>query len=211
MKESEYRRAFHIVAYELDRSDEIPEARILKAESRLTCEVPLLLRSFYQLAGRARSVLNRRDCFLLPEEWHREGDKLVFLAGADDVEFFAVDIATTDEDPPVFWRPDDKPDQWKKVCDQCSEFLAVMVLWQGASGGAMPYSATGYSHNRIHETLEARYVTVGGVTGMWAYGKPGLALCLDTREGNWQLYAGAKDEILLEEVEALDVTWESYG
>lgn len=211
MKEPEYRRAFQIVGYELDPSDELPEERILKAESQLACEVPLALRSFHLLAGRARSVLNRHDCFLLPEAWCREGEKLVFLAAADDAEFFAIDTGAADEDPPVYVRPDDNPGTWKKICDQCSEFLVVKVVWQGACGGAMQYSATGYSHNRIHETLETRYETFGGITGMWAYGKPGLALCLDTREGNWQLYVGAKNEILLEEIEALDVTLENYG
>ncbi len=211
MKETEYRQAFHVVGYELDQSDEMPEGRILKAESRLACGVPLALRSFYLLAGRARSVLNKYDCFLLPEDWLLEGGKLVFLADSDEMELFAVDTTVADIDPPVLMRPEDQPDKWTKVCDQCSEFLQVMLYWQGARGGVMPYSATGYSHNRIYETLESRYAPVGGVTGMWAYGKPGLAICLDTRERNWQLYVGAMTDVLLEEVEELDVTWERYG
>lgn len=211
MKELEYKHAFQVVGYELDSSDALPEARVFEAESRLACEIPLALRSFYLVAGRARSVLNACDCFLLPEVWRREGNKLVFLTSADDFEMFAIDTTTPDEDPPVFRRPEDNPDKWTKVCDQSSEFLVAMVLWQGTFGHAMPYSATGYSHNRIYETLETRYEPVGGVTGMWAYGKPGLAICLDTREGNWQVHVGASDAILLEEVESLDVTWERYG
>ena len=211
MKEYEYRQAFVVVGHDLDSSDGLPEARILKVEARLACEVPLALRSFYLLAGRARSVLNKHDCFLLPEDWRLEGDRLVFLAGPDDVEYFAVDLSPDEEDPPVLWGTEDKPDHWTRVCDRCSEFLQVMVCWNGAFGGALSYSATGYSHDRIHESLEARYAAIGGITGMWAYGKPGLAICLDIREHNWQLYVGAMTDVLLEEVEDLDVTWERYG
>lgn len=208
MSESEYRRAFAVLGYELGPPDGVPDARIAVAEGRLRCRAPLRLREFYLVAGNARGIVDHYDHFLLPEDWSLEGRKLVFVAENQAVVLYAVDTAVADEDPPVLMSNNAEPYEWHEVCRSCSEFLQVMVHWEGSFGGAMPIAASGVVDESIRPELEARFRAVGEVNAMWAYGKPGVAVCLVRWDDGWRVFVGAKDEESLGELGALGVDLE---
>lgn len=210
MSEVQYRQAFAVVGYELGPPDAVSDARIADVEGRLGCKVPLPLREFYRVAGNARRVIDHHDHFLLPEDWSLEGGKLVFLTENQAVVLYAVDAAAAHEDPPVVMSNNAEPHEWHEVCGSCSEFLRVMVHWEGSFGGAMPIAASGLVDESLRTSLEARLDLVGEVNAMWAYGKPGLAVCLVQWDDGWRVFVGAEHEDSLAEVDALGVELEVY-
>jgi len=74
----------------------------------------------------------------------------------------------------------------------------------------MPIAASGLVDESIRTSLEARLQLAGEVNAMWAYGKPGLAVCLVQGNEGWRIFVGAEREDSLAEVDALGVELEIY-
>jgi hypothetical protein len=208
VSEALYREAFAVVGYQVTAADALPDEVIAGAERSLGCRAPDALRNFYRLAGGARSILDHYDHFLLPEDWSLEGGKLVFLTENQAVVLYAVDSTVPDEDPPVLMASNQEPYEWHQVCGSCSEFLRVMVHWEGAFGGAMPIVGFASVEQRIRAALAERFRLAGEVNEMWAYGSAGLAICLVQWDDGWRIFVGAQDEDRLAEVDALGVELE---
>ena len=208
MTEALYREAFAVVAHELTAADRLPEEAIASAQRRLGCRPPEALREFYRLAGNARRMIDHYDHFLLPEDWSLEGGKLVFLTENQAVVLYAVDPSVADPDPPVLMASNQEPYDWHQVCRSCSEFLRVMVHWEGAFGGAMPIVGFAVVEEGIRTALAERFRLAGEVNEMRAYGSPGLAICLVQWDDGWRIFVGAQDENRLAEVDALGVELE---
>jgi hypothetical protein len=205
VSEAEYRNAFAIIGYELTEADGLPEKVLTNAERRMGCLVPSALREFCRLAGNARQVIDHHDHFLPPEEWTFEGGKLVFMAENQAVVLYAVDAVAAAIDPPVSMATNREPYEWHEVCRSCSEFLQVMVHWEGAFGGAMPVGGSAIIDPAIQSTLAAKFQCAGEVNGMRAYGTPGLAICLVLWNDGWRVFVGASDERRLTEIRVLGV------
>ena len=209
MSEAAYRDAFAVVGYELGTADAVPDDEISRAETRLGCTIPLALRSFYRLAGNASRVMDHYDHLLWPEDWWLDGARLVFLTENQSVVLYAVDTSVGKADPAVLMSSNAEPFEWFEVCASCSEFLRVMVHWEGAFGGAMPVTATARVAKSIRSSLEVRLQLAGEVNSMWAYGKPGLAVCLVKWSDGWRVFIGASGPERLADVEALGVVLET--
>jgi hypothetical protein len=208
MGERLYREAFAIVGHELTAADSLPDEAIDSAERRLGCRPPEALRAFYRLAGNARGVIDHYDHFLLPEDWWLEDEKLVFLTENQAVVLYAVDASLPDPDPPVLMASNQEPREWHQVCTSCSEFLQVMIHWEGAFGGAMPMVGFAVVSESIRTMLADRFRSAGEVNEMWAYGSPGLAICLVQWDDGWRIFVGALDRDHLAEIDALGVELE---
>jgi hypothetical protein len=205
MSEALYREAFAVVGYDLTEADGLPNELIAAAERRMGCRVPSALREFYRLAGNAQRVINHYDDFLVPDKWSLEGGKLVFLAENQAVVLYAVDTAVPAVDPPVVMATNQDPHEWYEVCRSCSEFLRVMVHWEGSFGGAMPAGGSAIVDPFIQSTLAAKFQYAGEVNEMRAYGTPGLAVCLVQWNNGWRIFVGASEEKRLAEIRALGV------
>lgn len=201
----DFRAAFAAVGCELTAADQVPDEAIANAERRLECRAPAALRDFYRLAGNARRTTDHHDHFLPPREWSRDGDRLVFLAENQGVVLYAVDVASGAADPPVVMTNNREPFDWHEVCRGCSEFLRVMVHWEGAFGGAMPVTGSARVDPGIRRALASEFRFAGVVKDMWAYGRPGLAVCLVEWEDGWRVFARADGEERLRELAKLGV------
>jgi hypothetical protein len=202
-----YRQAFAVVGYDLSEADELPDTEIVDAEREMGCSVPSALREFYRLAGNARRVINHYDQFLRPHQWSLEDGKVVFLEENQAVVLYAVDATVPAVDPPVVIAANwgDDPYEWHEVCRSCSEFLRVMVHWEGSFGGAMPTGGTAIVDPSIQSTLAAKFQYAGEVNKMRAYGTPGLAICLVEWDDGWRIFVGATEERRLDEIRLLGV------
>jgi hypothetical protein len=208
--EALYRQAFAVVGYDLTSADRVPGSEIVAAEARLGCAAPAALRAFYQLAGNARRMLDHYDHLLPPIQWSIEDGKLVFLAENQAVVLYAVDSSLASPDPPVLMTNNQDPFEWYGVCRSCSEFLRVMVHWEGSFGGAMPVAGSGLVDQSIRETLATRFQSAGEVNEMWAYGAPNLAVCLVKWDDGWRIFVGASSDERLADIGALGVDLEIY-
>jgi hypothetical protein len=205
VNEALYREAFAIVGYDLTEADGLPAEVIADAERRIGCAAPFALREFYRLAGNARRVIDNYDHFLLPNEWSCEVGKLVFFAENQGVVLYAVDTADLAVNPPVLMANNRKPYEWHEVCRSCSEFLQVMLCWEGAFGGTMPVGGSAIVDPSIRSTLAAKFRYAGEANHMRAYGAPGLAICLLEWNDGWRIFVGASEEARLAEVRTLGV------
>jgi hypothetical protein len=192
-----YRDTFERLGRKLNRSDGVSQARLVAAERRLGCKIPKPLGAFYSVAGRARDFTDRHDHFRRPDEWTLEAGKLVFLEENQAVVLYGVDTRLAAPDPPVVMASNAEPYVWHKVCARCSEFLCVMVHWEGAFAGAMTTGGSAIVAPRIRRQLERGLTPVGEVNRMWAYSRKGLAVCLVRWTDGWRVFVGADDEAAL--------------
>jgi hypothetical protein len=98
--------------------------------------------------------------------------------------------------------------EWEKVCSRCSEFLQVMIHWEGAFGGAMPLLASATVDERFREVLAKSFRPCGEVDALWAYSHPGLAVCLVEWTDGWKIFVGAANEEALAPIAKLGVELE---
>ncbi len=208
MDEAQVREMFAVVGRRLKDEDAVPEEEIASAEATLRCRVPQSLRLFYRLAGNARDILDHYDHFLPPRDWSFDGARLLFLVENQGVVVYAVDTADAPADPPVMMANNQEPYDWYQVCASCSEFLRVMVHWEGAFGCAMPVTASALVDENVRHELGARFAAAGEVNEMWAYGAHGLAVCLVKWSDGWRIFVGASDQKALDRLNATGVTLE---
>ncbi len=125
----------------------------------------------------------------------------MFLAENQSVVLYAVDIGLMSPDPPVVMANNAETFEWYEVCRRCSEFLQVMLYWEGAFGGAMSATGSGIVDAKFREVLEREFRPVGEVNEMWAYAKPGVAVCFVRWDDGWRIFVGATSDALLAEFE----------
>ena len=99
---------------------------------------------------------------------------------------------------------------WHKVCKSCSEFVDVMVHWEGAFGSAMATGGGAIVSPRLKATLDRDWMSIGEVNKMWAYRKRGRAVCyVRWRKDGWRIFVGATSEANFKAVARdLGVDWE---
>ena len=206
--EDQFRDTFALLGRPLQSADAVSDRAIDTAEAALGCRVPEPLRAFYRVAGNARDMIDHHDNFLLPSDWSLEGGNLVFLTDDQAVVLYAVDSKDPEADPPVLMANNEEPYTWHQVCGRCSEFLHVMVHWEGAFGGAMPFAGSATVQETIREALETGFRARGEVNAMRAYSRPGLAVCFVEWDDDWRIFVGAANEDVLAEIANLGVSLE---
>jgi hypothetical protein len=201
MTEQEYSDAFVRLGRPLTARDGVSGDEIAEAERRLGCVLPRALTAFYRVAGRATDFTDHYDHFLAPSDWSLTAGKLVFLEENQAVVIYAVDVGLPSPDPPVFMTTNQEPFEWYEVCGRCSEFLNVMTYWEGAFGGAMPATASAAADMKVRERLDRQFQSIGEVNEMRAYSRAGTAVCLVQWDGEWRIFVGASNDVILEQVE----------
>jgi hypothetical protein len=115
-----------------------------------------------------------------------------------------------EDDPPAFMGTNDEPVRWHKVNAKSSIFLLVMLHWQAAFGGAMPYGRSAKVKPALKRVLDRTWSFMGEVNRMRAYYKNGNALCFLKWEPDWVVFVGAQsDESLAVIAEELHLQWAS--
>jgi len=145
---NEYR---HLVAQyygALTEADGIPELDVLAAEQRLGFQLPQLLRDLYLVAGRREDIHQSHDCLFSPEALEVVDDAILFYTENQNVIHWGILISEMEqEDPTVFYAENMDPLVWKPFQMLLSQFLRIMLLWQGIMGG-MAYSGVGMAQTR---------------------------------------------------------------
>jgi len=209
-----YHRIFETLGRPLNPEDGIPEAELPVAEQRLGIRIPKALADFYRLAGKAddyTSVFNR---LLPPNELSMEYGKLMFLVENQEVVVWGTDaLAEPTDDPPCYQATNKEPLAWDCVSERCSIFILVMLHWEAAFAGAMPFASTAIVEGKRVDFLDANWSFVGEVNGMRAYNKSGAVICFVKWENDeWRVFAGATDEAGLNAIASeLGVCWETPG
>lgn len=208
VSEADYADTFALLGRPLGTEDAVSSAEISEAEAALECRLPGALAAFYQVAGRALDFTDHHDHFFPPSEWLLHDSKLVFLAENQGVVLYAVDIEVEADDPPVLMANNDDTLEWEEVCPRCSEFLQVMIHWEGAFGGAMPLIGSATVDERFREVLAKSFRPRGEVDALWAYSNPGLAVCFVEWADGWKIFVGAANEEALAPIATLGVELE---
>jgi hypothetical protein len=206
----QYREAFTSLGRPLRRRDGTPQKEIRAAEKQLGLHLPIALREYYCVAGRADDFHCVHDRLLPPAEWSIEIRKLVFMVENQAVELYGTIAGLVpDDDPPAFMGENDEPVRWHKVNGRCSVFLLVMLHWESAFGGAMPRNGTAEVRSNLRKILDRDWSFIGEVNRMRAYQKPGRALCFLKWEVSWRVFAGASSEAELAAVASeLSLHWD---
>lgn len=198
-----YPELFQMLGRPLAPTDAVDPHAITKAEQSLAITAPRALREFYLLAGKARDFTTVYDQFLPPADWSVQDGKLVFVEENQDVVRYGVDCAAgTSDDPPVWITVTGDAADWHQVCDSCSEFIAVMLLWQASFGEALPHAASGLAGPNTLRTLDKGWHHVGTVNEMRAYTRPGHAACHVEWSDGMRLFVGALTDEALWALEA---------
>jgi hypothetical protein len=181
-----------------------PEPSVAQAEARLGLRLPLVLRSYYRLAGRYDRFNRAHNRLRRPGEWSVDGGKLVFLEENQCVVVWGVEASRSPEDDPSVYQGTiirGQPTEWHLEHELCSEFLLVMLHLQAVYEG---YAFLGGSE--ITPAALERFLTgwtpVGRVHELRAFHREGGAACVLEGEGSWQLYVGGQTERDFEAIEA---------
>jgi len=141
--------------------DGVSEDELQAAERRLGIGIPKALRKWYALAGRRQDFMGNQDTLLAVENLQATGNGLPFCWENQEVVQWGIRREDLNQDdPPVFYTPDDLLDDdgkdaaiaWTPMNQTVSEFLPTMVL-----------SATlmsGIFHGSHEEVDEAMLATV---------------------------------------------------
>ena len=98
---------------------------------------------------------------------------------------------------------------WHKVCKSCSEFVDVMVHWEGAYGSSMAAGAEAIVSRRVKATLDRDWMFIGEVNKMWAYRKRGRTVCYVKWDDGWRIFVAAMSGASVDRVAGeLGVQWE---
>ena len=211
--ERRYTNTFASLGRPLGPRDRTPAREIAAAERSLGRRIPEALRVFYRLAGRATDFTSVHDRFLPPKDWAIESNKLVFLEENQVVVVYGIEAGEDPAaDPPIFMAANvERHDLiWYKVCESCSEFIDVMVHWEGAFGSAMATGGAAIVSPRLKATLDRDWMSIGEVNKMWAYRKRGRAVCyVRWGKDGWRIFVGATSEANVKAVARdLGVKWE---
>jgi hypothetical protein len=207
----EYRQAFASLGRPLGREDETPEKELLAAEGKLGLRVPSSLREYYRVAGGAADFNCVYDRLLAPADWVIERGRLVFMEENQAVVLYGTTASRVPEDdPPTSMATNGDDLRWSRVNDRCSVFLLVMLHWEAAFGGAMPFGGTAKVNRRLRSTLDRTWSFIGEVNRMRAYRKNGRALCFLRWTPDWRVFVGTQNEASLTLVaNELGLIWET--
>lgn len=200
----------------LSSGDGFSDDEVTSAEQRLGFRLPRLLREFYLLAGRRRDLNHAHNQLVHPDDLRIEDENLVFYVENQGACIWGVVAEDLDvADPPVA-RGDSLAGiahwAWEPESEPLSSFLLAMLCWQAVMGG-MAYSAgVNGVDAQVEETIGAhwRALDVGAQwSGLRPYIGDGQILCLMGAQPRVDLYAGARSQKGLAEVEELlNVEWD---
>jgi hypothetical protein len=209
----EYRQAYASLGRPLRRQDGVPHEELLAAEKRLGVYLPIALCEYYRVAGRAKDFNCVYDRLLSPKDLAVQEHKLVFMEENQAVVLYSTPASQDPgEDPPVFMAANDDECRWDKVNGKCSVFLLVMLHWEAAFGGAMPFGGTAKVKPGLRSLLNRNWSFVGEVNRMRAYHKNGQALCFLKWMPEWRVFVGSQSEASLSAIaEELGLEWDNDG
>lgn len=205
----EYGRTYANLGRPLTARDGCAESRIAAAERRLGVRVPTALRDYFLVAGRERRFNCVFDRLLRPEDWFVDAERLVFMEENQAVVYWGtLAAAKRASNPPVYQGVNGEPIEWYVEHEQCSVFLHVMLHWQGAFGGAMPWSGTATVAPTLVRRLNRKWSFVGEVNRMRAYSRQGQAVCLLEWDDGWRIFCGtAAKQDAARIADELGITW----
>jgi hypothetical protein len=200
----------------LSSGDGFSDDEVASAEQRLGFRLPRLLREFYLLAGRRRDINHAHNQLVHPNDLRVDDENLVFYVENQAACVWGVAAEDLDAaDPPVV-RGDSLAGvalwEWEPESEPLSSFLLAMLCWQAVMGG-MAYSASVNGIDaQVERTIGAhwRVLDIGARwSGLRPYIGDGQVLCLMGAQPRADLYAGARSEKGLAEIEELlNVEWD---
>lgn len=200
----------------LSSGDGFSDDEVTSAERRLGFRLPGLLREFYLLAGKRTDLNHAHNQLVHPKDLQLEDERLVFYEENQAVCLWGVRAEDLDvADPPVA-RGDSMEGfpqwVWGPHFERLSSFLLTMLCWQGVMGGMTHHAVVSGIGARVEATIGARWraLDVDAPEGeIRAYTGGGQILCLVGTQPRVDLYAGARNEKGLAEIEELlDVAWD---
>lgn len=196
----QYAETHATLGLDLTEEDAVSDGFISRFERKMKFRLPRALRDYYLVAGNELDSTRVFQELIRVGAWWLDEGRLVFMEDEQAAVVWGVDLVKRPlQDPPVFQgvNVDENRLEWHLEHEQCSIFLKTMLHWQGAYGGAMPYTATAIVTEQLRERLDAEWVFVGEVNGMRAYNRPHRAICFLKWEDDWRVFAGAARQSLL--------------
>ncbi|BDI29780.1 hypothetical protein CCAX7_18310 [Capsulimonas corticalis] len=178
----------------LKKGDGYSEEEIARAEARIGCRLPNLLREFYLLAGKREDINAVFERLLTPDEMERHGDVLAFYDENQSVCFWGVDIHDPRvEDPKVLRADNVSALIWEEDLPRLSEFLTAMLFLQAVNGG-MRYCGVGAASSDKIAQAEGAWEAfhIGGVWKDRVLVRDGQALFISGDGVHPEVYAGAR-------------------
>lgn len=204
-----YRRVFTTLGRPLMPQDGVTHEDIEAAEKRLGLTAPQALRDYYLVAGRAEDFNCVFERLLPPHASFADAGHLVFMEENQRVVFWGTIANSRNTDPPASQAANGAAIVWHEAHKHCSIFLSVMLHWQAAFGGAMPYGDTALVDAGLVNVLDQDWSFAGEVNDMRAYNQPGKAACFLKWQDDWRVFAGASTALHLDEMAAdLVVRWD---
>lgn len=209
----QYRHAFSNLGAPLKPTDGISESTLRAAEKRFGIRIPKALADYYLVAGREQRLNCVYNRLLPPGEWFIDADHLVFMEENQAVVYWGVEVCRQpSSNVRLYQGVNGDPVIWHIEHERCSTFLLVMLHWQGAFGGAMPWCGTAPTTPQLVNTLNRGWTFVGEVNAMRAYSRSGQAACILLWEDSWRVFCGAtKREKARTLANELGVSWDDPG
>jgi hypothetical protein len=127
----------------LGETDGLSERTIRDAERRLGFALPVLLRQFYQRAGKREDLTRSFDRFLRPAQLAVSAGALIFYEDHQQVVFWGIKREQTGKDDPPVWQANNaRRLAWYADHDRLSAFLVTMLYRQFLEGGEHSGMAT---------------------------------------------------------------------
>lgn len=117
------------------RGDSTPESHLLAAEKRLGVHLPVSLRSYHRVAGRAKELNDVHNVLRSPDRIALEGGYLVFMDENQGVVSWGLRESDLAKPDPVVWqRNNTPPEAWFSERKRLFPFLTSMFAWYESVG-----------------------------------------------------------------------------
>ena len=176
----------------------------------------MLLREWYELAGRRKAVWSCQDHFLEPEELRIEGNKLIIRIENQAVVQWAIPLdALLDDDPPVLVSNSSDAKDWFEETSRFSTFVLSQMLVDVKFSDSVAFSANGRATDEPLAAIAGTYQKLDFPDLSWPahptriYG--GSDLVVETNGETWiwvSARANASFRPAIELIAGTGVTWE---
>lgn len=216
---AEYGSLFARLGFPLSKPEGVSATQLDKAESKLGICLPQVLRDYYLIAGKEKTLNHSFNRLCSPSEWEIHSGKLIFMEENQTVVVWGVPVTKqVAQDPLVFQCPlvSGELDKWYSEKTRFSDFIKFMIHLQAAYGGGMPFTASAPAAVDPSEKLKSAWSFGGEVNGMQAYSRQDRAVCIvrwqdfGANKKYWRVFGGAKSKDELAEIaRELEIDWDS--
>jgi hypothetical protein len=175
-------------------------------------ELPLSLRSIYQVFGSVAAFTTAHNLLLPPEELRYQDDYVVFYAENQEVVLWGFCLQDVNLADPMVYQGQETKTGWEWYGENLpiSQWVRIMTLWQLVNGG-YEFGANAMAIEHVDSILAPRFSDLGGHPdeSIHFYGGNGQLICTMKSGTQADIIAACRTQTKLDSLmKSVPLAWE---